>query len=106
MKRYDIYWANLDPTQGSEINKTRPCIVVSPDELNMFLDTVVVVPLTSTIRDSYRFRLNVVVNGKAGQVAVDQIRTIDKRRLVGRIASLSPTDAEELRCLLNEMFCA
>lgn len=105
MKRYDVYWVDLDPTKGSEIRKTRPCVIISPNELNEHLNTVVVAPLTSKVRGNYPFRLNVYIAGKEGQIAIDQVRTIDKLRLKERISTLSEEDAERLRELLNEMFC-
>ena len=97
MKRYDVYWVDLDPTKGSEIRKTRPCVIISPNELNEHL--------TSKVRGNYPFRLNVYIAGKEGQIAIDQVRTIDKLRLKERISTLSEEDAERLRELLNEMFC-
>ena len=105
MKRYDIYWADLNPTQGSEINKTRPCVIISPDELNDYLNTVVIAPLTSQVRAYYPFRVTVSVKGKAGQIAIDQVRVIDKKRLKGRLDTLTADDAQRLRKLLGEMFC-
>lgn len=105
MQRYDIYWVTLDPTVGYEINKIRPCVIVSPDELNRHLQTVVVAPLTSTVRGNYPFRLNVSVAGKNGQVALDQIRTVDKRRLVKKMGELGEHSAQQLRDILYDMFC-
>ena len=105
MKRYEVYWVDLNPTKGSEINKTRPCVIISPDELNKHLKTVVVAPLTSQVRDYYPFRLKVKMGGKEGQIAIDQIRVVDKSRLQGLLDELTEDDAEKLRELLNEMFC-
>lgn len=105
MNRYELYWVDLNPTKGSEINKVRPCVIVSPNELNKHLKTVVVVPLTSQVRDYYPFRLKIQIQGKIGQIAIDQIRVIDKSRLKGLLGVLTDTDAEKLRMLLNEMFC-
>lgn len=106
MNRYEIYWVNLDPTKGSEINKTRPCVIVSPNELNKHLKTVVIAPLTSKVRDYYPWRLKVEIRGKESQIAIDQIRVVDKSRLQERLEVLTDEDAEKLRNLLNEMFCA
>jgi mRNA interferase MazF len=106
IEQHHIYWVNLDPTQGSEIAKTRPCVVVSPNELNYYLNTVIIIPLTSTLRD-YPFRMQCEVAGKRGELAIDQIRTVDKTRLnaskpLGRL----PVDKVFiLQNLLNEMFC-
>ena len=105
MNRYNVYWVDLNPTKGAEINKKRPCVIVSPDELNKHLKTVVVAPLTSQVRDYYPFRLKVEVGGKEGQIAIDQIRAIDKSRIKEYLGVLSDEEAESLRELLNEMFC-
>ena len=106
IEQYYTYWVTLDPTQGSEIAKTRPCVVVSPNELNDYLNTVVIVPLTSTLRN-YPFRVQCVVTGKKGELAIDQIRTVDKNRLnisntFGRLSSSEITD---LQNIMHEMFC-
>lgn len=105
MNRYEVHWVDLNPTKGSEINKTRPCVIISPDELNKHLKTVIVAPLTSKVREYYPFRLKVEIGGKEGQIAIDQIRVIDKLRLKGLLDVLTDADAEKLRDLLNEMFC-
>jgi len=103
--QYDVCWVELDPAQGSEIAKTRPCVVVSPDELNAHLNTVVVVPLTSVLRN-YPFRVQCIVAGKKGELAVDQIRTIDKSRLKNKpLGKLSDTEIRALQDVINEMFC-
>jgi len=105
MQRYDIYWVKLDPTIGCEINKIRPCVITSPDELNRHLQTVVVAPLTSTVRGNYPFRLNISVGGKNGQVALDQLRTVDKSRLIKKMGTINDSDAQQLRDILHNMFC-
>ena len=87
--RGDLYLVTLDPTQGREIRKTRPCVVVSPDELNAHLATVIVAPLT-TGSHPYPFRIPCRVAGKTGQVVLDQIRTVDRGRLVRRLGRLPP----------------
>lgn len=79
-KQYEIYWVSLDPTQGREIKKTRPCLIISPIESNDHLQTVLIAPITSTIRN-FPMRMNIIVKGEKGQVAIDQIRYIDKTRL-------------------------
>ena len=106
VEQYGIYWVNLDPTQGSEIAKTRPCVVVSPDDLNRHLRTVVVIPITSTIKN-YPFRVRCVIKGKQGEIATDQIRTIDKSRLNtdSPLGRLSLNEWLNLRDVLNQMFC-
>jgi len=102
MKRSEVWLVNLDPTIGSEIRKTRPAVIVSPDELNAHLQTVVVVPLTTG--RSYPFRIATKVQGKLGVAAIDQIRTIDKRRLVKRLSTLRAQTAQRLLDALTEMF--
>lgn len=105
VKRFQVYWANLDPTIGHEIKKTRPVVVVSPDELNRHLATVIVAPLTSTIRP-YPFRPGVTVNNVQGQIALDQMRAIDKARLAKFVRILDETEQKEVLRLLAEMFAA
>ncbi len=102
MKRFEVWIVNLDPTIGSEIRKTRPAVIVSPDELNSHLQTVVVVPLTTG--RSYPFRIATKVQGKRGVVAVDQVRTVDKRRLIEQIGSLNDRTAQQVLGALVEMF--
>ena len=97
-----VWWVNLDPTVGSEIRKTRPAVIVSPDELNAHLNTVVVVPLTSG--RAYPFRIPTKVGGKDGVAAVDQVRTIDKRRLTKKISTLKPAAMKPILDALVEMF--
>lgn len=102
--RYGIYLADLDPTRGSEIAKTRPVVVVSQDEMNRYLETVVVCPLTSKIHSQWRSRIQVRCAGRDGEIAVDQIRTISRSRLGKRIDALTPADAARLRALVCEMY--
>jgi mRNA interferase MazF len=104
MKRFEVWLVNLDPTIGSEIKKTRPAIIVSPDELNKYLRTVIVVPLTTG--RAYPFRVATQIQGKPGVAAVDQIRTVDKQRLVRRVAALSKTARQNLLNALAELFAA
>jgi mRNA interferase MazF len=101
-KQYEVYWISLDPTQGSEIAKTRPCVVVSPDDLNRSLRTVVIIPITSTIK-KYPWRVDCIVQNKNGSIAADQIRVVDKIRLGSKIGSLSTTEIKELKQVLQEM---
>ncbi len=101
--QFTIYWCNLEPTFGRQMQKTRPCVVVSPDEMNELLGTVVVVPLTSTVR-SLPFYIPVKYKGRAGALACDQIKTIDKRRVSDALAPLTKDDAETLSTVLCTMF--
>jgi len=102
--RLDDFWLiSLDPTQGSELQKTRPCLVVSPDEVNRPLQTVIIVPMTTTERP-YPTRVPVTFQNKRGQVALDQIRAVDRQRLIRKLGSVSPKTARAVSTVLVEMF--
>ena len=101
--RGDVYLVDLDPTRGSEIRKTRPCIVVSPDELNHHLNTVIVAPMT-TGGHAYPWRVGCRFRNRAGRVALDQLRTVDRERLVRRAGALEPDKLDEVLARLGEMF--
>lgn len=103
-KRYEIYFADLDPTTGSEISKVRPVVVISQDEMNFFLDTVVICPLTSKLHPKWRSRLQVNCAGSEAEIAVDQIRTISKICLKKKIDTLPEDKAAQLRRLITEMY--
>jgi len=103
-QRYAIYFADLNPTVGGEIRKVRPVVVVSQNEMNQFLDTVVVCPLTSALHPEWRSRLQIQCAGQDAEIAVDQIRTISKRRLRRRLDRLSAAEAAQLRRLIAEMY--
>ncbi len=103
VKRGCVYLVSLDPTTGSEIRKTRPCVVVSPDELNAHMRTCIVAPMTTASR-SYPFRISCQFQGKSGFVVLDQIRTVDRRRLVKHLGRLSPRALEKSLQALVEMF--
>lgn len=103
VNRFNVYWANLDPTIGSEMKKTRPVIVVSPDVMNRNLKTVIVCPLTTSLKN-YPTRIKLNISGKAGAVALDHIRSIDKKRLVKRITCLSQAQVKVVQNNLLEMF--
>jgi mRNA interferase MazF len=104
-KRYGVHWVDLDPTRDSELKKTRPAVIVSRDELNGVIDTVVICPLTSTLHPTWRTRLQIVVNGKPCEVAVDQIRVVSKNRLSSaKLGDLSSKSAAALRSLLAEAY--
>ena len=102
-RRFDIWLVSLDPTEGSEIRKTRPCLVVSPDEMNNWLRTVIVAPMTTAER-SYPTRVPIAFARKNGQVALDQIRTIDKSRLARRLGKSDEATARAVCATLGEMF--
>ena len=104
VKRYEIYYANLSPTIGGEIQKTRPVVVVSKTTMNRYLDTVVVCPLTTKLHPPWRSRIQVKCAGTDAEIAVDQIRTISTERLNRKIDALSSEDALQLRALITEMY--
>ena len=104
MKRYEIRSTALDPTQGGEMAKTRPAVIVSLDALNQRLSTVTVLPLTSQLHPSWRSRLQVRCGGRPADVAVDQIRTVSKVRLGDKIDSLSKDETAALRRVITEMY--
>jgi mRNA interferase MazF len=101
--RGDVYLIELDPTRGSEIRKTRPCLVVSPDELNLHLRAVIVAPMT-TGGHAYPWRVRCRFREKAGFVALDQLRTVDSERLVKRLGRISPGILSAVLSTLQEMF--
>ena len=101
--RGDVFLVSLDPARGGEIQKTRPCVVVSPDELNAYLQTFTVAPLT-TGGHAYPFRVPCRFGGRAGYVVIDQIRTVDRERLVRRLGKLSPSTLGRILVILQEMF--
>ena len=103
VSRGEIYLVDLDPTRGGEIRKTRPCAVVSPDELNSHLRTYSVAPLT-TGSHPYPFRIPLRFKGKSGHVVLDQIRTVDRDRLVKRLGQLGPQTLHKTLDVLQEMF--
>ena len=103
-RRYTIYFADLNPTVGGEIRKVRPVVVVSLDEMNQFLDTIVVCPLTSTLHPQWRSRLQIRCAGQDAEIAVDQIRTISKRRLRRRLDRLTAEEAAQLRRIITKMY--
>ena len=102
-QRFEVWLVNLDPTIGSEISKTRPCVVISPDELNRYLRTVTIAALTSAER-AYPSRVVCRFQGKSGQVALDHIRSVDKSRLVRKLGALSAATAQEVCARLLELF--
>ncbi len=103
VKRFEVWLVELNPTVGSEISKYRPCIVVSPDEANKYLRTVIIIPLTSTNRN-YPTRVNCIFDGKQGQLAVDQIRRIDKIRLVKKLGTMDEKTCIALCSVIVETF--
>ena len=103
VSRFDVYLVSLDPTQGFEIQKTRPCVVVSPDDMNHHIGTVIVAPMTTKGRD-YPTRIPLTFQRRQGQIVLDQIRTVDKTRLVKRLGKLGASTAAKMLAVLQEMF--
>lgn len=104
IKRYEIYFADLNPAIGSEIKKVRPVVIISQDEMNEYLETVVVCPLTSKLHHQWRTRIQIKCAKKDAEIAVDQIRSISKKRLKKKIDRLSPDKAAQLRKLITDMY--
>jgi len=102
-QRDEVWLVTLDPTQGIEIQKTRPCLVISPDEMNQHLRTVIVAPMTTVTRP-YPTRVPVRFQGRRGQVAVDQVRAVDRQRLVRKLGTVSASTAQAVTATLLEMF--
>ena len=103
IKQYQIILVNLDPTVGSEIKKTRPCVVISPNEMNKHLQTVVVAPMTSQSK-RYPTRVEVNHNNKEGWIVIDQIRTIDKVRIIKVLDKLSTKEVDNVKSVIRETF--
>jgi mRNA interferase MazF len=101
--RGEVYLINLDPTIGSEVQKTRPCVIVSPNEMNQYIRTVIIAPMTSKLRN-YKSRVEIEFDRKKGQVMLDQLRTVDKQRLVKNLGNLSQQETKKVLSLLQEMF--
>ena len=103
-KRFEIFLICLDPTVGTEIKKTRPCVIISPDEMNNMLNTVIIAPVTSTIRN-YPTRVKSNINNRSGEIILDQIRSVNQSRLVKRIGKITSASTKQKICdTLLEMF--
>lgn len=103
IERFNIFLVRLDPTTGAETAKTRPCVVVSPDELNRAVSTVIIAPMT-TIRRGWPTRVEIFFQGKTGEIALDQIRAVDKARLVKRLGKLDSETTDAVLDTLGELF--
>ena len=104
VERYAIYWVDLNPVRGSELAKLRPAVVVSDNAMNSALETVVICPMTTRLHPSWPSRVRVDLPDKVGEIAVDQIRTISRSRITGRLGQLSADAAAELRHVITEMY--
>ena len=103
INQYQIILVNLDPTLGSEIKKTRPCVVISPNEMNKFLNTIVIAPMTTSSKN-YPTRIEVRHDSKIGWIVLDQIRTIDKQRIIKDLGRLTKSEINELKSVLKETY--
>lgn len=103
ISRFDVYLISLDPAQGHEIRKTRPCVIISPDDMNHHISTIIVAPMTTKGRD-YPTRIPLTFQRKKGQIVLDQIRTVDKIRFVKRLGKLDKNTAARVLAVLQEMF--
>jgi mRNA interferase MazF len=103
VKRFEVYLVNLDPTVGHEIKKSRPCLVISPDEMNRYISTVIIAPMTTKGRN-YPTRVPCTFQGKEGQVVIDQIRTVDKVRLIKRLGKIDPKTQADVFSVLSVLF--
>jgi len=103
ISQYQIILVNLDPTIGSEIKKTRPCVVISPNEMNRYLQTIVIAPMTTSSK-SYPTRVEIKHDNKIGWIVLDQIRTIDKQRIIKDLGKLSKPEIKEVKAILKETY--
>ena len=103
LNQYAIVLVNLDPTIGSEIKKTRPCVIISPNEMNKYLNTIVLAPMTTSLK-KYPTRVSVNHNGKKCMIAIDQIRTVDKTRIVRIFENLTNAEIEKCKAVIKETF--
>jgi mRNA interferase MazF len=103
VKRFDVYLINLDPTIGSEIQKTRPCLVISPDEMNRNIRTVIIAPMTSAQKE-YPTRVSCTFRKRQGQIVLDQVRTVDKARLIQKIGTIDSKAQLDVISVLQRLF--
>jgi mRNA interferase MazF len=103
MNQYQVVLVNLDPTMGSEIKKTRPCVIISPDEMNRHLSTLIIAPITSRSKN-YPTRIKVKTCEKNGWVVIDQIRTVDKQRIIKILGRLTAKEIEKIKLTIRETF--
>ncbi len=103
IERFDVFLVNLDPTIGHEIKKTRPCLIISPNEMNRFISTVIIAPMTTKGRD-YPTRVQCTFRGKKGQIVLDQIRTVDKKRFIKKLGTISQKAQNRTLNILMEIF--
>ncbi len=102
VKQYEVYLLNLDPTIGSEMKKTRPCVILSPDEMNNYLNNVIIAPMTSTVK-GYPTRVKIEFEGKEGEIVLDQIKTVDKSRIVKKLGKVEKSAVKNIKRVIKEM---
>ncbi len=102
IKQYEVYLINLDPTIGHEIKKSRPCVVISPDEMNKYISTAIIAPLTTKSRE-YPTRIPIQFKGKKGWIVLDQMRTIDKSRIIRRLGKFGMPIIKRIKIIIKEM---
>ena len=102
VRQYEIHLISLDPTIGREITKTRPCVVISPNEMNANIGTVIIAPMT-TKSHAYPTRVALTFQGKSGWIVLDQLRTVDKRRLIKRLGKLNESTVKKVKAVIREM---
>ncbi|MEL7658834.1 MAG: type II toxin-antitoxin system PemK/MazF family toxin [Bacillota bacterium] len=101
--QYSVFWVDLNPTKGAEISKIRPCVVISPPEMNTYLRTIILAPVTSRGRENYPTRVKMAINDIAGWIVLDQIRAVDKTRLCEKIGHLSDENIAAVKNIIKEM---
>jgi len=102
IKQYDVVLINLDPTIGHEIKKMRPCVIISPDEMNKYISTIIIAPMT-TKSHPYPTRIPIKFGGKSGWIVLDQIRTVDKQRLIKKLGKLDSPTIKKIKAIIKEM---
>ena len=103
VKRFDVYLVSLDPSVGAEIQKTRPCLIISPDEMNAYVQTTIIAPMTTKVRN-YPTRVSCRFEGKDAHIVLDQLRTVDKTRLINHLGRISPATQKRVLNILAELF--
>ena len=103
IRRFEVYLINLDPTIGKEIKKTRPCLIISPDDMNKYISTIIIAPMTTKGRN-YPTRIPCQFDGKDGQIVLDQIRTVDKIRIIRKLGKINTSTQKEVLTALTELF--
>lgn len=102
INQYDVFLINLDPTLGHEIKKTRPCLIISPNEMNASIQTIIIAPMT-TKSHKYPTRIGVSFEKKEGWIVLDQIRTVDRKRLIKKLGSIKPNEIKQVKSIIQEM---